>query len=246
MKMKRVKICLCLFLLLFAQRGFSTTWTSIADGFWNDPSTWSANTIPPYSSSDTFNILHAVAFQGDLFFNSGALLKIDSTGGLCGHYNINAASGSAIKKYGIIEIDVMNIPGGHVDFYAPGQAIFTQYGLITSGGSLTVNGCSLAVGPWFECVQPTFSFTIGITEHTSTSVHVFPDPATDHFTFSFEQELRKATLQVTDISGRLIYTSSFSGREHSVPADEWKNGIYYWTVTEKDGIPLQGKMMIIK
>ncbi|MCW3071240.1 MAG: hypothetical protein JWO44_1130 [Bacteroidetes bacterium] len=245
--MKRIKSLFGLFLfLLVANTGFSTSWTSVAAGFWNDPSTWSTNTIPPYSSSDTFYIKHPVAFQDNLFFNNAALLKIDSAGGLCGHHNITAATGSTILKYGIIELDTMNIPGGHVNFYAPGQAIFTMNGTLSSGGSLSVSGCSLAVGPWFECVQPTFSFTIGITEYNKETVHVFPDPATDHFTFSFQTDLQNAWLQITDISGRAVYSSFFSGKEHTVPTDDWKNGMYYWTVITKGQPPLQGKALIIK
>jgi len=243
--MKFIKGLYLFLFLIFSQAGLSTTWTSVAAGFWNDPSTWSANTVPPYSSSDTFHIRHAVAFQDDLFFNNAALLKIDSTGGLCGHHNITAAAGSNILKYGIIELDTMNIPGGHVNFYAPGQAIFTMYGTITSSGSLNVSGCSLAVGPWFECVQPAFSFTIGISEYNAGTVNVFPDPATDHFTFSFQSELHNARLQLTDISGRIVYSSVISGKEFMVPVDALKNGIYYWTVIIKDQAALQGKALVI-
>jgi hypothetical protein len=245
--MKRISCPLFLVcLLLLSKAGFSTTWTTIAAGFWNDPSVWSANSIPPYSSADTFYIKHPIAFQDNLFFNTNSFLKIDSTGGLCGHHNITASAGSAIIKYGIIELDTMNIPGGHVDFYGPGQAIFTRNGTLSSGGYLNVSGGSLAVGPWFECVQPAFSFTIGITEYVRETIKVFPDPATGILTFLFQSPLQDAALQVTDPAGRMIYSDLFSGKEYTVAVDQWANGIYYWTVLSKDQPPLKGKALVLK
>lgn len=240
------------YLLLFvsfmlpAKLSFSVTWTTASSGFWNDPSTWSANTIPPYSGSDTFYIKHPVAFENNLFFNGTAFIKIDSAGGLCGHHNITVSTGVHFLKYGILELDTMNIPGGQVNFYAPGDVIFTMYGVLTNGGSLTSNGCSFAVGPWFECLQPAFSFAIGINEYPKSDVSVFPNPATGNFTFSFSSPLQNAVLQINDLTGRIIFREFFSGGELQVAVNTWPDGMYYWSVIAENEFPSKGKVLILK
>jgi len=167
------------------------TWTTVHAGFWNSPSVWSTGVVPPHSGNDTFNLRHCIAIDQNLSFNTGGRLLIDSTGGICGHYTVTINANVNFDKYGILEIDTLVIQSGHVDFYPPGAAILTWYGIITGAGAyLDVHGDSMAVGPWFECVQPEFFF-IGIDElNHDTGFNLFPNPNTGEFTVTINEHLQ--------------------------------------------------------
>jgi hypothetical protein len=194
------------FFLLFAKISNATTWQTVSSGFWNNASIWSTSIVPPSTSSDTFNIQYPVAIQNNLTFNSGAMLTIASAGGICGHYKMTLSSGAKLMKYGILELDSLYIPGGIVTCLAPGSVILTMNGILTLGGSLSVSGCSFAVGPWFNCQQPEYSFANGVEEiNTLENISFFPNPFTANATISYELiESSKVDITVCDVLGKEI------------------------------------------
>lgn len=238
-----------IFTVLLAFIAKSTTWTTISNGFWNDPATWSTGIVPPLSSADSFNIKFPVAIQNNLTFNTGALLHIDSTGGICGHYKVTVKSGARISKFGILELDTLSIPGGIVTCQAPGQVILTCYGIISNGGSFSVNGCSLAVGPWFNCLQPAYAFVLGINEKdTNNPVVVYPNPNNGSFTLTYHLSAVKAELKIINLLGENVYRQYLYGTEGSVEIkiSELRQGFYFWEIVSEEGITKKGKIEVLK
>lgn len=212
-------------LLVLSISCFATKFETIANGYWNQNSIWLNGTIPPSTCSDTIYVHHDVALTNNITLQNGGFLKIDSLGGICGHVTITAESNSAIISYGFFQIDVMNVPGGGVDFYPPGNVILTQYGVISNGGHLSSHGNSLVVGPWFECAKGVFS----IDENSNyIDFKIFPNPAEDNLVLDFETS-DETTYIITDISGKIISKGLFT---KSINISFLKSGIYFITIKE--------------
>ena len=56
-----------------------------------------------------------------------------------------------------------------------------------------------------------YSNTIGIEELPEISITLFPVPATDQLTLTFPSNLTKATITISDVSGKCVYQSEVSG-----------------------------------
>ncbi len=211
------------------------TWTTISYGYWSSPTVWFGGIVPPLASSDTFNIKHPVAIYNDLFFNSGSFLRIDSSGGICGHNNITIKSGVNFIKYGILEIDSLFIPGGKVYMYAPGSVTLTCYGIVSSGGSILISGPLLMVGPWFNCRTPEFHFT-GIEEvNARQKIKLFPNPVSIALTIETELPVyEKAEIEIVNTLGQTILKTRFSNH---IDVSNLRQGFYYLRiVSESDEI----------
>lgn len=227
--MKKTFILFVFFVLIF-ESVQSTTWETISYGYWNDGLTWTTGVAPPYNSSDTFIIKHPIVYDNDLVFSSGAFLQIDSTGGICGHHTIIVKKNAEIVSYGIFEADTLLIKGGTVSFLQPGEVILTKYAELTVlGASLYVN-CSLAVGPWFECLQPDYYFTMGIEDSKLNSFSVYPNPAKDILKIEVpSNQVSPLSLKIFDISGKELieyhYENSNTGML-IIPIAELNNGYY--------------------
>ena len=224
--MSKLKYCFLLsFILLFVKTSKSTTWETISSGFWNNPSIWSTGIAPPLVSADTFNITYHVAIQNNLAFNSGALLNIDSTGGICGHHKMTIYTGAKLMKYGILELDSLHISGGIGNLYSPGQVILTVNGYIT-GGSLSSFGCPFSVGPWFNCAQPEYSFVNGIEEiNTLNSIQICPNPTNNYSTISYE---------LFENCGVEILLLDVLGKEITLLKSNQSSGKYNLTINSND------------
>lgn len=62
---------------------------------------------------------------------------------------------------------------------------------------------------------------------------VYPNPATYSVTLKSDTEMEQSLIQVTDISGKQIYTEKVSNMsQHSINCEMWTNGIYLITITD--------------
>jgi len=206
----RIQRFILVFFALTFHLAKSTTWVTISSGFWNNPSTWSTGIVPPFNSSDTFRIKHPVAFGNNLVFNSGAFLKIDTTGGLCAHNSITLKSGAKCTMYGLLEIDSLLIPGGQASLLSPGAVTLTCYGILSLGGSLSVTS-ALMVGPWFSCRSPEFLFA-GIDELSkSISLKVYPNPTLNTLHIETQQnEFENSEIEITNSIGKCVLKTLYS------------------------------------
>lgn len=206
-------------------------WETISFGFWNNAAIWKSGIVPPSGGNDTFYIKHPVVFATNLAFNNGAYIKIDSTGGLCGHQKINLNPGSKLISYGILESDTLHVSGGQASLFTASQTTLTCYGIISNGGSFFCSG-SLIVGPWFNCRSPEFSFA-GIDElNLLNEIRVFPNPAQTILKFDYPAILINASMKVTNLNGKTILESQLL---QFIDVSSLPSGIYFLSISDENG-----------
>jgi hypothetical protein len=214
MKTKKIAFFIIVCFVL-TNTSVATTWQTVSNGFWNVGAVWLGGIAPPYTSSDTFLIKHPILLNDRLTLTSGSYFKIDSAGGICGHERVIVNANAKIIKYGILELDTLSIPGGIVNCYSPGLVILTQYGNVSNGGSFYVN-TSLAVGPWFDCHFPEYSFLIGVHEtNFYQELSVFPNPVQNELNLAFN-DFNNQLKEITIIDGIGREIKSISSKENNV------------------------------
>jgi hypothetical protein len=105
----------CCFLFFVSTNAFPATYQKVSNGYWDDSLTWASHTIPPYNTSDTIFIRDSIRFASDIYLQSGALMQIDSGGGLCGHETINIHTGALLSNSGSLEVDRLIVQGGNFE-----------------------------------------------------------------------------------------------------------------------------------
>lgn len=171
------KLIYILLFALIAPNGLSAkVYSSIQKGQWSDPYIWANAEAPGNQTGDTVIIRHYIDVRSDLFMNSGAHLKIDSSGGLCGHISLTIYQNASFYKNGSLQIDSLFVKGGYVIFDGPGAAIlYRQASLTQSGAYMRVKGGSFEVGPWFNCT--TRPSETSIKQLTEQHISVYPNPS---------------------------------------------------------------------
>ncbi len=242
MKFRR---CILLFLLLlFYRSARSTTWITIDNGNWNDSSVWLSGIVPSYSNADTILIKDTVYFDGDINLNSGALLQIDSGGGLCGHYNITVYSGAIINKYGALDLDTLFVVGGIGNFIGPGFLMWYISG--HGGGSMYFNAVGLMT-TWDTCFIPTPVVIPPENPVIKNEYSIYPNPSSGYFNLKYFQE-NESIFNFYNVLGQKLFSKKLFGTSDIVNFVEnnLNNGMYYWEVVSDDKICQNGKQLIIK
>src|SRR5437870_3968787 len=124
------------FLLLVSSSAFPRTFQTISNGFWNDSLNWFSYAVPSYSTSDTVLIEDSIRFESDINLYAGALIQIDSGGGLCGHFTINAYGGSSVINAGYLELDSFMLTGGSFLNINYGLLKFSKIMKASNGGTI--------------------------------------------------------------------------------------------------------------
>ncbi|MBE0639481.1 MAG: T9SS type A sorting domain-containing protein, partial [Bacteroidales bacterium] len=124
--------------------------------------------------------------------------------------------------------------------------VFTSYNGTTwqqrYSGTIYMGGCILAgiftesvlasrtSVAWFDNVEVASGLKTGevftITESDPLNVEIYPNPADDLVTISITGKESEVSYQVTDIDGRLIGQSNFTGRETTLDVSNFKPGLY--------------------
>lgn len=233
MKKALIAFVLCLLLVKVTK---ANKWQTVSTGYWNSGGVWLGGIAPPYTSSDTFLIKHPILLNATLTLTAGAYLEIDSMGGICGHQQITVNSNATIIEYGILELDILSIPGGNVNCLNPGLVILTQYGVVSNGGYLYIN-CTLSVGPWFDCHLPDYAYALGVPAISSLlEFSLFPNPFSSQTTFHTNVPLHNATLTLYNSFGQevkqfVIRNSSFVIERGNLPS-----GLYFIRLTDDNKI----------
>jgi hypothetical protein len=237
--------CLFIILLLICQNASSKTYNTFKRGYWSAPSTWKNNDAPSFISSDTIIVAHYINFDRDIFLNSGAFLRIDSMGGLCGHFDITVYNNAMIYKYGMLQLDSMRVTGGKVILDAPKDAIFTESAIIKdAGASLYVKGAKLMVGPWFQCSGGEY---ISSVHHQALkdSKAIYPNPNNGKFTVNLVSHDVSNTFKLTDMNGREILVKDIMGNGGDIDISTLCGGIYYWQIISGNEIIDKGKISLL-
>src|SRR5690606_22390576 len=82
----------------------------------------------------------------------------------------------------------------------------------------------------------------GINNESLTELVVYPNPASDQFSFAIsDQEIY--TLAFYDVRSRLQYVTTLSG-QRAIDISQWASGIYFFVLTNEDGAPVKyGKVI---
>jgi hypothetical protein len=228
------------------------TFQTIANGHWNDPLVWSGNIVPPYTSSDSFIINDSIRIDNDLFF-TGAYIQIDSTGGLCGHYEIDLTNGTIWKNYGYFEFDTMNIVSSILYNYTNGTINYLLgIHLTGSGGNLESTG-AINGGYWDTCFGNNKIVDTVINHYNPPPPEIIcsatlnPTLSQGNFTLSYIQPVQSTFILFDDI-GRKVFESNLTGESsiENFNLNNFANGLYLWEVINENGICNKGKLEIMK
>ena len=132
MKNSAKKLIMVLVIVLTAQLGFATTYTTVQDGPWGDPNTWSPGIPPVAYTNNIININHKITLSSDINI-SYYKTTVSSLGEISGAYKIIVNSaGAEINNYGLI--DVSEIENG----YNSGDAKIDNYSIIKVSSQLII------------------------------------------------------------------------------------------------------------
>ena len=78
----------------------------------------------------------------------------------------------------------------------------------------------------------------GITENSfASSIHLFPNPATNHLTITLGSSSKKAEITILDITGKIIYSTTASETQKiEVNTKDFAEGIYVFQIKSADFI----------
>lgn len=226
----------------------ATTWRTISNGNWNDSFVWANNIVPQYTLSDTILIKDSIRFQDNIILNSGSYLEIDSSGGLCGHYNITVPTGSKLISYGAFEVDTFYIPGGNVIMYVTNFLGASRIELTVSGASMNVYSNQLfCICPWDTCYGV---FTLPKLDSSITiknSFQIYPIPSNGNFSIKYSQ-INETIFMFYDLLGQEINSTKLFGNSgiQTFSFPNLSDGIYYWKIFSGIDILDKGKIVIIK
>ena len=100
-----------------------------------------------------------------------------------------------------------------------------------------VNGCSVS--------GQTEVTTIGIYEISLNNFQLFPNPFSEITTLQFDETSANATLDILDLSGKLLRSENISGKKQVViERNQLSSGTYFLRITEKDKSPSFAKLII--
>lgn len=230
------KLIYILLLALIAPNGLSArVYSSIQKGQWSDPYIWANAEAPGNQTGDTVIIRHYIDVRSDLFMNSGAHLKIDSSGGLCGHISLTVYQNASFYKNGSLQIDSLFVKGGYVIFDGPGAAIlYRQASLTLSGAYMRVKGGSFEVGPWFNCT--TRPSETGLSRPENSFVSVYPNPANGIVRIGCGQE-SAASVSVYAANGQMVHAELQTNEKNTAFIDlsHHAPGLYTIAITLSSG-----------
>ncbi len=85
----------------------------------------------------------------------------------------------------------------------------------------------------------------GIEESKNNiSVTIYPNPFTDHASFTFSTEQKNAQLKLFDIAGELEKEVIFSGKQLAIERDNLSPGIYFYQISSLEKVIATGKLLI--
>jgi len=145
--------------------------------------------------------------------------------------NSNTASYFGIVKMDSAGNDFLSCTSPAIDS-SFNVSIYTSviYLLTTDSGGISYNfnpSMDIAwVLPDTGCISPDMPW--GIKEaNTNSYISIFPNPFTFQTTISFNEEQINTILRIIDLSGKMIKTYSFTGKQLTIERGEMMSGIYF-------------------
>ena len=119
---------------------------------------------------------------------------------------------------------------------APTASSFPS-GTAASSGS---NNIAVPAGSYsitFDRVALTYSFVnMGVNSFASSNFKVYPNPTSNNWNFSSNNNLQIDSITVTDVLGKVVLVKNASSNEVNVDASTLTNGIYFAKVTANNAV----------
>lgn len=107
-----------------------------------------------------------------------------------------------------------------------------NYAVVLSNGTCTDTSACVTIA------------SVGInTLLDPTVVSVYPNPAKDQFNVAINTNLIKATIELVDMMGRVIYTKAVNSTIETLPVNEVNPGIYFVRIKSENRVVYQSKLI---
>jgi len=226
--MKKIILLLIFQITLPCTNLLAARWYTQQAGFWDQNSTWMGGIAPTNFPNDSIFIRHAVAITHNLYLGSNCYFEIEAGGGICGHHSMHVPSGSKLIKYGLLELDTLNIPGGNVMCLPPGNVILTFNGFLSNGGTMSIT-CGFQVGPWFQCSLPEYGYlNLNELEAVELPFKILSNPAHETLRILLEQNPKNLdSIRLYDITGKTIKSINELTTSLTINIGDIKPSIYF-------------------
>jgi hypothetical protein len=142
--------------------------------------------------------------------------------------------------------------------YAQQRGIYNPFYVIPDAGhtSYSLDFFGTVVQPFFDStvyyMKNFFAYQLGcnatptlISNNTSQQTELFPNPASDEFYLKGARSLAGQLISITDISGKEVYKSVFSGAPVSTQSVGLTKGMYIVSLTDQKTMEISvAKLMI--
>lgn len=142
-----------------------------------------------------------------------------------GMWEINDGSGVLLADDDIFPYHFTAVVGSHYDVTGIGHYSFGDFKILPRD----INDISLVVG---------------IDELNASNVAVYPNPANNQITFQLETNGFEVI--VADITGKMVATANTVADKLTLSLDNLNNGIYFYTIKNKDVVIATNKFVVVK
>jgi hypothetical protein len=170
--------------------------------------------------------------------NTGAVIGIDSLQAPCTQ-NVYPANGGGYADGGTSSIAVDRFGNFYVGGCMNHEVYIGNDSLSNVGGDLD---WYVAKYGTTNCSVPVVVAVQEINNVAATQVKVYPNPTTGEFTIRANAEM--VSVEVYDIVGTKVYTSSIENNKTSIDFRTMAKAIYVYTVQLKQGGTLKGKIIV--
>jgi hypothetical protein len=180
-------------------------------------------------------------------------------------YTLYGSSSQGCVAKSVLAITVAGVPTINVNSSAPGEMCAGETQTLTATGGLTyawitsssgaiLSGASVNVDPVITTnytvtgtdgagcsgqytLTQIVSDCVGLKEirNASTGVKIYPNPTAGEFTLELNNSSLK-TIEVTDITGRVVSVNSSTSQVMRVDLNALSNGFYYVSIRSNDGV----------
>lgn len=149
---------------------------------------------------------------------------VSNTNGF-GMWEINDGSGSLLADDDIYFYHLTAVVGSHYDVTGIGHYSFGDYKILPRDAN-------------------DISLVVGINELNTSNVAVYPNPANEQITFQLENNGFEVI--VADITGKMVATANTVADKLTLSLDNLNNGIYFYTIKNKDVVIATNKFVVVK
>lgn len=182
----------------------------------------SGNTLPTPVVTTTANA-NMEQWEGVVIQNLNAEC-VSNTNGF-GMWEINDGSGSLLADDDIYFYHLTAVVGSHYDVTGIGHFSFGDYKILPRDAN-------------------DISLVVGINELNTSNVAVYPNPAKDQITFQLENNGFEVI--VADITGKIVTTANTVADKLTLSLDNLNNGIYFYTIKNKEVVIATNKFVVVK